>query len=240
MKNVRWLAPLFAFTTYMGCGSSPAPSPEAASPSSAPAVAQENPSQANTPALDRDSFQGSPAQNVAVDLPVNAQSAPEAVVTAFLAALKSGDDGVTAALLTGTARQETAKHNLAVQPPGSPMAQYEVTAAEVDKQDPSLSQVACLWTEAGEQGTTRTDEVIWVLRKETQGWRVCGMATQVPTRKEPVFFNFEDPQEMMQVSEEISQEMEKVAQGTTPATTVKEEPAALQAKTPTGGNSLRK
>jgi hypothetical protein len=207
-----------------------------------PTVAQENKAVAETPANDGDTFRPAP-QNVnapAKDLPVTPASTPEVVVKEFLAALKSGNDGVTAGLLTEIARTETAKHNLAVQPPGTPNAQYEVTAAAVDQVDPNLAQVACLWTEQDEQGKPQTDEVIWVLKKGAEGWRVCGMAMRVVTRTEPVLFNFENPPDMLQLSDEIAVEMEKLAKNSSAEVAPAEAPAAREAKASGVGNSLRK
>jgi hypothetical protein len=243
MKKLRWSLPVVASLLAIGCGKTETPVVDAPNPGQqAPALASENPNQATTPADDRDSFRGaSPATNaVAKNLPVQPSSPPDEVVKAFLNALKAGDDGITAGLLTTVAREETAKSNLAVQPPGTPNAQYQVTAAQVDPQDPTLAQVACVWTETDDQGGQRNDEVIWVLKKESQGWRVCGMASHLPTRKEPVLFNFEDPAEMMRVSDEIAQEMEKFAQQPEKTAPAGNQPAALEANAPKSGNTLRK
>src|SRR5687768_15477205 len=46
-----------------------------------------------------------------VVLPVDASSSPQDVVLAFLNAMRDGNGGITAALLTNTAQQETIKHN---------------------------------------------------------------------------------------------------------------------------------
>lgn len=242
MKKLRWLLPVLVGFAAVGCGKTQVAETEKPAPGQdRPAVARENTNQANTPTDDRDSFRSnSPAANgVAKDLPVRVDSPPDFVVKEFLNALKAGDDGVTAGLLTAVAREETAKSNLAVQPPGTPNAQYQVTAAEVDAQDPTLAQVACIWTEGDDQGGQRTDEVIWVLKKEAQGWRVCGMAMHVPSRMEPVLFNFEDPSEMMRISDEVAKEMEKFAQQPEKTAPTTNQPAALEAKNPKGGNTLR-
>jgi hypothetical protein len=242
MKILRWCWPLTVGIAFIGCGKTEVPvqSSGAGGPTH-PTVAQENKTHASTPTDDKDSFlpNGANINTPAKELPVTVASAPDVVVKEFLNALKTGNDGVTAGLLTATARTETAKHNLAVQPPGTPTAQYQVTAAAIEPQDPTLAQVVCLWSETDEQGKPRTDEVIWVLKKEAEGWRVCGMATKVPTRAEPVLFNFENPPEMMQLSDEIGQEMEKLAQNSAAQNTPTGGPAALEAKAGSNQNKLR-
>jgi hypothetical protein len=207
MKRIAWLVPtLLAFV--VGCGGSSQVAESPSTPSSTdPAVARESQGDAKTP-TDGDGYQQQPIVNApAAVLPVKPNSPPEEVVSEFLKAMKTGDDGVAAGLLTKTAREETAKHNLAVQPPGSPTAEYEVAAGEPSEEDPAVSQVECVWSEREADGTERSEHVWWVLRKHREGWRVFGMATEMPTRTEPVFFNFEEPEEMTALMETISQEM---------------------------------
>jgi hypothetical protein len=240
MKITCWLASVVVVVAALGCSKAPvaeSETPAASSPS--PTVAQETPGEAHTPTVDRDTYQ--PAEPVvnapAAVLPVTAASAPEQVVTEFLNAMKTGNEGVAAGLLTAKARTETAKHSLAVQPPGSPSAEYEVAKGEVAAEDPTLAQVGCLWIEKDEEGTEHREQVVWVLRKEVEGWRVCGMATQMPTREEPVFFDFEDPAEMNLLMEQIAQEMQ--AAQTATAGVDNGGPAAQEARNPETGNTLR-
>jgi len=207
MKSAHWLAPALLLVWLVGCGK-PTVTETDTKPSTAnPAVAHESQGDAKTPA-DSDTYVREPVVNTpAAVLPVTASSSPEKVVTEFLNAMKTGNDGVAAGLLTATAREETGKHSLAVQPPGSPTAEYEISEGQLAEEDPTVAQVGCLWTEQDAQGENHTEEVVWVLRKHTEGWRVFGMATKMPTREEPVFFNFEDPAEMTALMETISQEM---------------------------------
>jgi hypothetical protein len=207
MKIASWLAPTLLVLSAVGCGKSTVPELGTTTTPTTPAVAQESPEGAKNPA-DGDSYVQQPVTNTpAAVLPVELDSPPEKVVTEFLTAMKTGNEGVAAGLLTATAREETAKHSLAVQPPGSPTAQYEISAGEVSEDDPTVAQVGCVWREQDQAGADHSEQVVWVLRKLPEGWRVFGMATQMPTREEPVFFNFEDPAEMTQLMETISQEM---------------------------------
>jgi hypothetical protein len=241
MKFAHWLAPALLVVFSVGCGSSPV-AEDGTTPSAAnPAVAHESHGDAKTPA-DSDTFVEQPIVNApAAVLPVTADSTPEKVVTEFLNAMKTGNDGVAAGLLTAVAREETAKHSLAVQPPGSPTAAYEISEGQLSEDDPAVSQVGCLWTEKDAEGADHTEEVVWVLRKiPEEGWRVFGMATQMPTRTEPVFFNFEDPAEMTALMEEISQEMAAAPSGDRTAGGGGEEGVQGTAKATQPENSLRR
>jgi hypothetical protein len=205
MKSALWLAPALLLVWLVGCGKPTVAEGEANSPTANPAVAHESHGDAKTPAGDSDTY---PVLNTPAEvLPVTPDSTPEQVVTEFLNAMKTGNDGVAAGLLTATARDETGKHQLAVQPPGSPTAEYEIGEGELSADDPEVAQVGCVWTEKDAQGADHSEQVVWVLRKHEEGWRVFGMATQMPTREAPVFFNFEDPAEMTALMETISQEM---------------------------------
>jgi hypothetical protein len=117
---------------------------------------------------------------------------PEQAVGGFLSALQTGDDKAAAALLTTKAREETAAHDMVVEPPGAPNATYSVGRVQHPDNNPDAAYVSCLWSEKFENEETESYEVVWVLRRETAGWRVAGMATQLADSEEPVFLDFED------------------------------------------------
>jgi hypothetical protein len=128
----------------------------------------------------------------AVDLAVEAT--PEQVVEYFLAALQQGNDEQVTGLLTAKARTETAKHDLVVRSPGSPTAKFNVGALEMVS---GGAYVNSQWSETSRDGFAHTFEIIWVLRKQTNGWRIAGMATRVADNEQPTYLNFENPQEMI-------------------------------------------
>lgn len=244
MKRTHWATlAVILVSSVSGCGSKPAPDVASNGKSNNTiAVAQENP---GSTGADGDTFQTGPVVNTpAKELPVTGDAPPEKVVTEFLNALRTGNDGVTAGLLTEKARLETAKHNLAVQPPGTPTAKYEVGKAELLPDDPNMSQVNCLWTETLDGGKTQTDEIAWLVRKEKGCWRVAGMATRIPGKQDPIFLDFEDPLDMMRVWEEANREVEaNLAKSAPPSTNTNTTPGSnsvRQASQPgTPGNSLR-
>jgi hypothetical protein len=57
--------------------------------------------------------------------------------------------------------------------------------------------VSSNWTDViDDQGHTRTDEFIWVLRGEREGWRIVGLVTKVFADQPALVLNFEDPEDM--------------------------------------------
>ena len=138
----------------------------------------------------------SPAEPV-VQLP-SPDASPGDVVTTFLQALKGGDEVTAEYLLTTTAREETAKHELAVQPPGAPNSTFQVGQVEYVTEAKEGADVRSTWTESDSRGNQQSYEIFWVLRKQPDGWRVAGMATMLEGQQTPLFLNFEDPQDMLQ------------------------------------------
>ena len=112
----------------------------------------------------------SQAQPAVVVLPVDVNSSPQDVVLAFLNGMRDGNSGVTGALLTRGAQEETVKHNWPVQPPGAPSATYQLGHAQFADPSQTIVQVPCVWSEPdGESGMVKF-EVVWSLRREEQGW----------------------------------------------------------------------
>jgi hypothetical protein len=160
-----------------------------------------------------------------VPLAVADTSKPDAVVAAFLDALRDGDDEVAEALLTTIARRETQEHELEVKTPGAPSARYEI--GEVKHVQGGV-HVNSSWREIDESGNELAYDIVWVLRQEPIGWRVAGMATAVNPAKPPVYLNFEDVPDLLQKWQQADAEL--AAQD--------EEPQALQATQP--ANTLRR
>ena len=167
----------------LGCTGSEAPAP--ASDAGTP--------QTNTPAT----AAAQPAAPARKPVEVAVEALPEQVVSTFLAALKAGDEATTAALLTTKAREETAKHEIAVAPQSAPGATYQVSPGKVLEDNPNGAHVSSVWTETYPDGSI-TYEIVWVLRRQDNGWRIAGMALELIPGQPPQFLNFEDPQDMMQ------------------------------------------
>ena len=122
---------------------------------------------------------------------------PDAIVWEFLNSLKTGHDSMAESLLTQKARDETAKHDLAVLPPGAPQASFNVGQVQFIE-DGQGAWVPCTWTELDAQNQPETDHITWALRYQPEtGWRIAGMATELIPSQPPLFLNFEDPQDMI-------------------------------------------
>jgi len=143
--------------------------------------------------------QESPARTLTIEtstpvIDLSATATPEQVVEHFLTALQQGSDEQVTGLLTAKARTETAKHDLVVRSPGSPTAKFSVGALELVS---GGAYVNSQWSETSTDGFAQKFEIIWVLRKQANGWRIAGMATRVAENEQPTYLNFENPQEMI-------------------------------------------
>lgn len=126
---------------------------------------------------------------------------PDQVVQTFLDAMKSGDIATKAKLLTQKAREETARENFEINPQGAATAQFEVRPAEYLPENPNGAHVTSVWTETYPDGTIKYD-VVWVLRRQAEGWRIAGMAIELIPGQPPAFLNFEDAADMAKKYEE--------------------------------------
>lgn len=135
---------------------------------------------------------------------------PAEAVAVFLDAVKNGQDAEANGMLTKLALEETAKLNMVVAPPGSDSASFEVGEVELlSEGDEQGAQVASKWTDLGDDGLPHTDEIIWMLRKEPEGWRIAGMATTVFPDEPPLLLDFENPQDMQRKQQLAEEEMQR-------------------------------
>ncbi len=136
---------------------------------------------------------------------------PAGAVAEFLEAVRSGNDEKAANMLSTVARQKTAALNRNVTPPASDTARFAV--GKVDWVGKDGARVECTWTDIDADGQPKTDEAIWVVRREPEGWRIVGVAAMVFPGEPPVVLNFEDPEGMLRqqqwIREEIRRRMEK-------------------------------
>jgi len=137
---------------------------------------------------------------------------PAAAVRDWLEAVRTGNDEKATAMLTTLAREKTAAMNLSVRPPASETAKYEIGRVRMVGDD--AAQVAATWTDLDEEGKPQTDEAIWVLRKEPQGWRIAGVAATVFPGEPPLKLNFEDPEDMLLKQQWLREEYRRRAEQT--------------------------
>jgi hypothetical protein len=120
---------------------------------------------------------------------------PDVAVRQFLEAIRIGDHKQAEAMLTAVARQKTMEMDLLVAPPGSPTANFTIAGVEVIENQ--VAHVGCVWTDTGDNGKPQTNEFVWALRRQPEGWRVAGVAVQLFPNQPPVLLDFEDPADMV-------------------------------------------
>jgi hypothetical protein len=158
--------------------------------------------------------------------------AAKASVVKFLDAMKRGDETAAREMLTRVARAKTEELGISVAPPVQDSATYTVRESEMVGEADDLAHVATIWSDVDEAGSTTSENVIWAVRLDPEGWRVVGMAMKVFDDLPPLLLNFEDPQDMIakqeMVAEELSKRASKAATGAAEDRTARG-PAAGQA-----------
>jgi hypothetical protein len=165
---------------------------------------------------------GSPsaeAQPQAAPAPI---APPDVAVRQFLEAIRVGDHKQAETMLTAVARQKTMEMDLLVAPPGSPTASYVISGIEVIQNE--VAHVGCVWTDTGDDGKPQTNEFVWALRRQSEGWRVAGVAVQMFPNQPPLLLDFENPEDMIRKQQMAEAEFRKqrnpqnIQTGGTPAT----------------------
>jgi hypothetical protein len=136
--------------------------------------------------------------------------APAEATHVFLEALRTGNDEKATQMLSKMAREKAASLNKNVTPPASDTASFVV--GKVDYVAEDGARVACKWTDVDPDGKSRTDEAIWVLRREAEGWRIAGVAAQVFADQPPLLLNFEDPEDMARKQQWVREEYRRRAE----------------------------
>jgi hypothetical protein len=128
----------------------------------------------------------------------NPQDTPDRAVFNFLEAVRTGNEKQTAAMLTPTALQKTSEMQMDVAPPSSPTAKFTVGRVKYVTPNKDGAYVSSTWTDVVDsEGHTRSDDIVWVLRHEAEGWRIAGMVTTIYPDQPPLVLNFEDPEDML-------------------------------------------
>jgi ketosteroid isomerase-like protein len=172
MKRIHWAPVALSLAFTVGCGGGDNKTADA-------------PVAANTPTAFAGGA-GLPVASTNIVTPTD----PKDIVRVFLDAMRAGNAEQLSALFSSAAREEIARQGIQIAPPGSAQATFEIQDA-VPQGEAIL--VTSKWIEpptaSGEQ--PQEMEVLWVLRKETAGWRVCEMAVDPGTGEEYEVVNFE-------------------------------------------------
>ena len=140
------------------------------------------------------------------------QEPARAAVVQFLDAIKRGDEARARDMLTAVARTKTQEMGISVAPPVNDTATYEVKESESVSDTGDLVHVGTTWTDVDAEGFKTTDNVVWVVRLDPEGWRVVGMAMRVFDDLPPLLLNFEDPEDMLAKQEMVAVELQKRAE----------------------------
>lgn len=157
----------------------------------------------------------------------------KAAVVKFLDAMKRGDDASARGMLTAVARTKTEEMGLSVAPPVPDTATYTVRECEMVSETNDLAHVATTWADVDETGAPTSENIVWAVRLDPEGWRVVGMAMKVFEDMPPLLLNFEDPQDMVAKQEMVAEELTRraaAASGQGPARTARGPAAGPTAK----------
>jgi hypothetical protein len=153
---------------------------------------------------------------------------PEAACREFLEAVRTGDDEKAAQMLSAVAREKAAALGRGVTPSASDTARFALGKVKYVGEDGA--QVESTWTDVDNDGQAHSDNAVWVLRREQQGWRVVGVAAIIFQGEPPLVLNFENPDEMLKKQEWAKAEILR-----------RTEKGNLQAKEPENSeNSMRR
>lgn len=191
MRCAAFVAVVFLAAGLFGCGKSEPP-PAAAIGQSGTGSGAPTAATSETPA--------NPASIASLEPPAQA-------VYQWLDAIRTGNDAVATAMLTQVARQKALEQDRSVRPAASDTARFQVGSVEYIGEDGA--RVASRWTDLDENGQPQTDEALWVLRKEADGWRIAGVAATVFDGEPPLLLNFEDPEEMAQKQQWAREEIQR-------------------------------
>lgn len=148
----------------------------------------------------------------------------KAAVKQFLEAMKRGDDEAARGMLTRVARAKCEEMGMSVAPPVSPGATYAIGESEVVSEDGEIVHVATTWSDTDEDGFSTSEDVLWVVRLDPEGWRVVGMAMLIFSGEPPLLLNFEDPEDMLAKQEQVVLELQRRAKQTDATTRTAQSP----------------
>ncbi len=129
---------------------------------------------------------------------------PQSCVAEFLEAIRQGDDEKILRLYTQKARAQAATLGEHFAPKGSDTAKFSV--GQVEYLDDNSARVAATWSDLDAAGQPHSDEALWMVRREPEGWRVAAMAVKVFDGEDYLFLDFEDLQKTKRMLEEYHRE----------------------------------
>jgi hypothetical protein len=174
----------------------------------------------------------SPSGNTAATPEVKSDGRkPDEVVRLFFEGLKTGDETKIQAMLTAKARANDLIN------PEPRNASFQV--GEVRFVSDAIAHVPSVWTFFDEGGQKiGTDEAIWALRLEPEGWRIAGTMMQVPDLQRMVALDFENKEEYEAIKREVEAEIAKVHSGETAVDVARRDSPKANSPPPRGNSAV--
>lgn len=142
-------------------------------------------------------------------------STPPLGLSHFLQALKRRDTMAVEQLLTSVARVEAqrSKHNikLAENPPFSEQAQFKFGQIEFIDETKTGAYFPVMITDYDADGEY-SEEIIWVLGRDDNGWRVAGYTFELFKDEPWLVLNFEDLEEVRRMTQRAEAEIRRRAE----------------------------
>ena len=91
--------------------------------------------------------------------------------------------------------------------------QYRIENVEYAEEIKNAAYVTSVWTDSATGPTESPLEVVWVLRRQSDGWRIAGMAAQIDPGEPPVFMNFEEPNDVLRLKGQLDDEPRREPRG---------------------------
>ncbi len=175
MKKLLWIPIAATAVLVSGCGSNP------------PTATMDTPVATGSTASNSLPSQSRPGATS--QLPTEAKE----VVRLFLDSMRQGNGTQLAALLSTAAREEITRKKLEIDPLGSPMATFQIGESGSHPEQPDSMLVSTVWSEPAQNGQPEANlDVVWGLRKEATGWRICEMAVDPMNGDDVQIVNFEN------------------------------------------------
>ena len=161
---------------------------------------------------------GSSATTSAGTVAAASMASPTDVVSQFLDQVRRGGAGSDAGrFLTQKAQSELKRIGRSVQPIGSPQARFDVVRAVNVPDEDNAMLVESRWTEPNPDGQSSEYQVVWSVEKETQGWRISGLAMELDGSEDPTIVDFENGAMMQQLLPDDSESQQASASQDVPS-----------------------
>lgn len=148
-----------------------------------------------------------PAGKIELPAPPENLDSPEGAVYQFLAALRAGDDAKTEAMFTKLAREQIRQSPYGVMPPASDTATFQLGKVEYVDEEREGARVDATWSDENGDGKRVSDDMLWMVRKEAEGWRIAGAAVTAFPGEPRVLLDFENLKEAIEKLKRVQQEM---------------------------------